>query len=381
MTGRVLFYVQHLLGVGHLVRAARVAQAMADEKLSVDLVSGGMPVPGIQLEPARFTQLPPVRSGIGGFHDLVDRDGRQVDERWKEERRDQLLAVFYQQVPDLLMIEAFPFGRRQMRFELLPLLDAAEARTPRPLIICSVRDILQTGRKPDRDRETAHIINTRFDHVLVHGDPALVRLGNTFPNAHEIEDKVHYTGMVAGPLPEPSETNAGRGEVIIATGGGAFGRDLLFTAMEARPLSRLKDAPWRFITGPNLSDADYGLLEAQAPPDVTVERYRKDYALLLAHCEMSISHCGYNTVIDVLRAGCRSVMVPYSVGGESEQTMRATSLAERGLAKMVEDSRLTPETLYQAIDAALDAPPAKLEGLRVDGARESARLVASWVSG
>jgi predicted glycosyltransferase len=40
------------------------------------------------------------------------------------------------------VIELFPFGRRQMRFELLPLLEAARARSPRPWIISSVRDVL-----------------------------------------------------------------------------------------------------------------------------------------------------------------------------------------------------------------------------------------------
>ena len=31
---------------------------------------------------------------------------------------------------DIVIIEAFPFGRRQMRFELLPLLDAVTAMRP-----------------------------------------------------------------------------------------------------------------------------------------------------------------------------------------------------------------------------------------------------------
>ena len=47
MTGRVLFHVQYLLGIGHLRRAATLARALADGGFDVLLVSGGAPVPGV----------------------------------------------------------------------------------------------------------------------------------------------------------------------------------------------------------------------------------------------------------------------------------------------------------------------------------------------
>ena len=41
MTHRVLFYVQHLLGIGHLKRAAILAEAMAAMGLDVTVAYGG----------------------------------------------------------------------------------------------------------------------------------------------------------------------------------------------------------------------------------------------------------------------------------------------------------------------------------------------------
>ena len=41
---RVLFYVQHLLGIGHLARASRVANALVESGFAVTMVTGGMPV-------------------------------------------------------------------------------------------------------------------------------------------------------------------------------------------------------------------------------------------------------------------------------------------------------------------------------------------------
>jgi predicted glycosyltransferase len=44
------------------------------------------------------------------------------------------------------MIEMFPFGRRRFHFELEPLLDHCYSKSPRPLILCSTRDVLVTPR-------------------------------------------------------------------------------------------------------------------------------------------------------------------------------------------------------------------------------------------
>ncbi|MDP1753535.1 MAG: glycosyl transferase, partial [Reyranella sp.] len=49
MTGRVFFYVQHLLGIGHLRRAATLARTMAAGGFDVLLVSGGAPIDGLAL--------------------------------------------------------------------------------------------------------------------------------------------------------------------------------------------------------------------------------------------------------------------------------------------------------------------------------------------
>ena len=56
-----------------------------------------------------------------------------------------------------------------------------------------------------------------------------------------------------------------------------------------------------------------------------MERFRKDLAGLMASARVSVSQAGYNTVCDMLVAGCQSVLVPYASGGETEQSLRAES--------------------------------------------------------
>src|SRR5438093_4402915 len=118
---RIFFYVQHLLGIGHLKRAAVLAQALREAGFHVTLVSGGAPVPGIAVD----VQLPPASAADITFKTLLDETGRPVDDGWKRRRAAALLDAWRASRADMLIVELFPFGRRQMRFELLPLLEDA----------------------------------------------------------------------------------------------------------------------------------------------------------------------------------------------------------------------------------------------------------------
>ena len=107
---------------------------------------------------AKIVNLPALKIGDADFHRLVDENGLAVDDAWKAARKDELCAAYAQAAPDILITEAFPFGRRQMRFELDPLLSLAHSAKHRPLIVCSVRDILKSERKPGRAEETVETI-------------------------------------------------------------------------------------------------------------------------------------------------------------------------------------------------------------------------------
>lgn len=348
---RVLFTVQHLLGMGHLVRASRICVALAEIGFRVTLVSGGMPVPGHPAAPVRRLQLPPLRAGAD-FRVLLGPDGRPVDAQYMAQRRDALLAAFEDTRPDVLVTEAFPFGRRMLRAEMLPLLARARGRVER--IVCSVRDILQRNRKPGRDCESANLIERWYDSVLVHGDPAFIPLEASFPLAGRIARRLTYTGLVAGPAPVPLAAPAP--EVVISAGGGAVGAALIETALAARPLSRLAGARWCVITGPNVPAALQPRLADATREGVETCGYRADLPAMLRSCRVSVSQAGYNTVADVLQAGCRAVLVPYAEGGETEQGQRAGRLAELGLVQALDPRDLDARTLASAMDRALDMP-------------------------
>jgi predicted glycosyltransferase len=327
---RVLIYVQHLLGIGHLARISRIAAALSEVRIEVTLVSGGVAVAGFPKAQVKLIQLPAIRSRDTSFSELVDAEGKSLSEEFKALRRDRLLAALQTVQPDVLVIEAYPFGRRQMRFELIPLLEAAKAKPNPPLVASSVRDILQESRKAGRAEETIGLIERFFDLVLVHGDPRFARFE------------------------------------------GIAGRKLVQAAAEAAPQLMARWPRWCIITGPNFPEPERSALAARLPPGVTVETFRPDFPGLLANAELSVSQAGYNTVCDILRARCRAVLIPFAEAGETEQSDRAERLERLGIARVAREDRLTAESLAQAM---LAAPNPKAHAINLDGAKETARLL------
>jgi predicted glycosyltransferase len=349
---RVFFHVQHLLGIGHLRRAAVVARTLAASGFDVLLVSGGAPLK-LDLGGARLYQLPPVRARDAGLRELSRLDGAPLDEAFKAARTEQLLRLFRDEAPDVLITEQFPFGRTQLRFELLPLLEAARTRKPRPLIVSSVRDIVRRTMSAQRVQETIDFFRA-FDLALIHGDPELIGFDRSFAGWNAIRDRAVHTGYVvdAGPASPASPAARSSGRVLVSAGGGAVGSALLKAAEGIADKDALvPGALWHWLVGKSFDDAP-----SVGRDGAIVERWRHDFTTLLRDAALSISQAGYNTVVETLCYADRAVLVPFQTERETEQIDRATALAERGLVACVPGDQLSPDTLRAAIERAMRGP-------------------------
>lgn len=376
---RVFFHVQHLLGIGHVRRAAVLARTLAAGGFDVLLVSGGAPL-DLQIGGARFHQLPPVRARDEGLRELSRLDGSPLDEAFRIERTRRLIELFRAEAPDVLITEQFPFGRTQLRFELLPLLEAARARRPKPLIVSSVRDIVRRSMSPQRVRQAIDLCRD-FDLILIHGDPMLFGFDRSFAGWEAIRTRAAYTGYVAEPGGEVDEDGPGggpsdgRGEVIVSVGGGAVGGPLFRAASGARAGGTLADRTWRLLAGANLGDP------VEAVDGMIVEPARADFRRLLRNATLSISQAGYNTVVDTLGCADRAVLVPFGTERETEQADRAAWLAERGLVACVPPSEVSAAALSAAIDRAMRGPSIRgFPPCDLDGAAATAALLRQRLS-
>jgi predicted glycosyltransferase len=238
---------------------------------------------------------------------------------------------------------------------------------------------------PARQDQMLENFERYFDHVLVHGDAALVPFDRTFRHAARLAGRLHYTGYVVGRSPSPNAavipTSQVEGDVLVSVGGGAVGRKLLEVAIQSRALTVLRNQRWRLLAGVNVSEPDIAHLVdlARGEPGVVIERHRADFPDLLARCRLSVSQGGYNTVMEILQARAAAVVVPFAGGAELEQSLRARLLAERGYIEVVEESALSPVMLAQAIDRAASRPRLAGTFVNLDGAVNSAALVRQWI--
>lgn len=382
---KALIYVQHLLGTGHVVRAAALARELCNRGHDVTLVSGNNVPATLDVRDLRIEYLPPVKAKDATFGVLVDEYGTQIDDAWRENRGQKLQDIYETVQPDILITETFPLGRRQFAFELVPILEAAKALRQPPLIACSVRDILVRKDNPRKERWMADMVNRFYDIVLVHSDPSFVRLEDSFPYCDAISGLIRYTGYVHEVRQNAVGSTAsvspdGGNEVIVSSGGGAVGLRLLQKAIKARRKSaRAAALTWRLLVADSHGDDVFEALLAQADEQadeqaddqtdddrqasqprtggsgtIIIERVRPDFQDLLAKAKLSVSQAGYNTVLDVLRAKCPAVFVPFEEESESEQLLRAELLQERGSCRVVRERDLSGKRLARAIDKALE---------------------------
>ena len=217
---RILFYFLHLLGVGHVYRAKRLIEGFANQGLDVDVIYGGLPI-GETFSANSVFYLPPIQAENAKYKNYLDENGDPLTDAYMQERKVKLLEHVASLSPDLVLFEAFPFGRRIVRNEIFALLENVKSRQYPPLIVTSVRDILQPRVKPGRNEETRDIIQSQFDRVLVHSDPNVIKLNETYPLTSAIEDKISYTGFVVPPAKVTNDVQSF--DIIVSTGGGGFG--------------------------------------------------------------------------------------------------------------------------------------------------------------
>ena len=332
---RVFFYVQHLLGIGHLARASRIARALAEDGFDVTVVTGGMPVAGFP-GPACAPHRP-----------AADHCRRRRFFRACRYRRQRRSTTPSGQTRRELLADSIPAKTSPISSSSRPFPSAA-ARCASNFCRCSTRSRRWTPAAAGRDIASRYPAGTRqarprprkrrrwsrryFDRVLVHGDPAFARLEETFPLAAEIADKVVYTGLVAAPPPAaPTE----RFDVIVSAGGGAVGK-----ALDPRGASKRQSrSASRWSLGlDHRSQPAAGRFRCDrggcARPCQRLPLPRRISRAFSRRARLSVSQAGYNTVCDILRAGCRPLLIPFTAGGETEQTVSGRAARKAGARLM-----------------------------------------------
>lgn len=384
----IAFYIQQLLGTGHVQRSAAIVRAMHRAGLRVTVLLGGTTVEDRdRFDGAHVIQLPGIRATDTGFAGLMDATGQPVSAACWQARMNILSGLIDDDCPDAVMTELFPFGRRAFAPEIEAFLGLFRQSRPAGKIYCSLRDIIVPPKKAGRLAQSIDWARHWYDAILVHTDPAILPLSASLDMPQDLADRVVTTGYVverkevvalkdAWPVPP----------VLVASGGGAVGARLMDVALTARLNGCLDTQPWLFLVGRHLPEDVTARLYAAADDEqqIYVQPNRPDYRALLDICHVSVSQAGYNTLMDLVALGRKGVVVPFEgIADETEQRLRADIFARNGWVSVVTEVELSPDRLGNAIQQAAASPGhiRPLPAIDLDGADATARWVAQDLGG
>ena len=280
------------------------------------------------------------------------------------------------------LIELYPFGRNAFRFELLPVLEALKNGDLAPTrVACSpARHFGGKRESPGvRNGRVVRLMNKYYDLLLVHADPDLVRLEESFGGLNRLRVPVAYTGFVAPGPPPGAGTRLRRrlglaeGDLLVvaSAGGGKVGGPLLEAAVKAFNRLRFgRKSRLHVFTGPFLDKAEFARLRQAAGSRTDVFRFTSEFPAYLAAADLSLSMAGYNTSMNILAAGARALVWPF--GQNREQRLRAEELARRGALEVLADEDLNPDALAGRIKAALAQPKPATGTVNLKGAVQTA---------
>jgi predicted glycosyltransferase len=393
VTDRILFYCQHVLGIGHLVRSAEIVRELSRDS-QILFISGGEKPDGFRFpehENIDILQLPPLKTDPDFSNLQVCSSSRSMDET-KVLRCKLLLQAFAEFQPDILVTELFPFGRKKFGFELLPLLEQVRQQSDRTMVVSSVRDILITRKdREEYEQRVCDLVSAFYDLILIHGDKNFQKFDETFSRVNDLRCAVAYTGYVVQQKnPNTTEahhlplTEQGQPLIVASNGSGQYltGQMLLETVLRAAQVLQSR-IPHEFhvFAGPLMPEETYNRLQALAREsrNVRLSRYTPDLAAVLKRAEVSVSMAGYNTMMDVLSSRVRALVYPVTSNGDQEQCVRAERLAREGVIDVIRTEELTPEELARKLERTLSKTPTPLT-VNCEGAVNSVLILKKYLA-
>ena len=386
---RILLYSHDTYGLGHLRRSLTIARQISADipKAHQLLITGSMVAGAFDLPPRLdLVKLPALSKRSSGAYKsrVLPLTLRQILS-WREQMIFQAVSNYK---PDLVLVDKAAAG---VKGELESSLKYIKSWLPDTKLVLGMRDIEdspESTRVEWQKNGTSYLINEVYDALLLYGQRDVFDPISAYSMSPKATAKLVECGYLR--RVEVSETadsirhRLGLQQepvVLVTVGGGGDGYQLIKTTLEmiaqlAGESGDAKSAPFHtiIVTGPLMARHKQATLQHLARNlPVTLLTFTPDIGNYLAAADLVVSMAGYNTVCEILSHGKRAILIPRS-HTRAEQRIRAMSLAERGLVRMLSPQQLDHNLLAEAILSALASPPPFVD-LNLDGLSHISQVV------
>ncbi len=339
---RVLIYSHDTFGLGHLRRCRAIAHSLVDleRDLSVIILTGS-PIIGSFNFRARvdFVRIPGViklRSGDYTPLSLL------IDIEETLELRASIIrhtAEIFD--PDIFIVDKEPLGLRGEVHDTLVMLKERGTR-----LVLGLRDIMDepAALVPEWERKkVVPALRDLYDQIWVYGLPQICDPLEGIDLPKSVRRKMIYTGYLhrtlpQGPVTTPPLAKIREPYLLVTTGGGGDGEDVIDWVLRAYENDPHQPNPALLVLGPFMhSDRQQDFLHRAAKLD-NVEAITFDAQMehLMSRAIGVVAMGGYNTFCEILSFDKRALIIPRT-RPRMEQYLRATRAKEYGLVSMLED--------------------------------------------
>jgi predicted glycosyltransferase len=251
--------------------------------------------------------------------------------------------------------------------------------------VLGLRDVMDAPHLLDAEWKRKNVmpkIAQYYDHIWVYGPPDFYDplVGLETPEA--VRNKMSFVGFLQRNVPR-EETVARRPEgdyVLVTTGGGGDGADLVRDVLNAYKEDRSLDHRALVVLGPYMPARKRLKLTRKAStlPFVEVIEFDNRMEELVAGAKAVVAMGGYNTYCEILSFDKPALIVP-RVQPREEQLIRARRATELGLIDMLlPEEAADPMRMADALRRLLVRQPPSVtahESIRLEGLPHISQIV------
>lgn len=374
---RFLLYCHDTFGLGHLRRVLALAEHFTTTLPDAEvLIVTGSPVAHAFTLPPRvdYIKLPAVTKQDDGTYRArsLNMEGTAI----RDLRAKLLCEVAQSYHPDVFLVDHAPQG---WKGEVMLTLAMLRATQPECLRVLGLRDIIDASpiiRQTWMHEGVYSTLEQGYDLILVYGSQKFYDVGKEYALPPTVSQRIRYCGYLdrisithmtdeakseeptTHPLQNETDPEAAP-QVVLTSGGGGDGFPLMrayLLGLQQRPSLSLNSV---LLTGPLMCAAEqrelHQLADTLPAGTVRIESFLPDPLPLLYAADLVVSMAGYNTTTELLGMGQRMLLVPRTTPRQ-EQLVRASLLAQHGLAQVLYPEQMTPEHLLDSVQQALTRP-------------------------
>jgi len=291
-------------------------------------------------------------------------------------RTEMLASIMQIFQPRVVLVDHAPTGKRN---ELLRALEVTKGADT--LWVLGLRGII--GDDEDVwSGESIQCFNDHYDLILWYGDTQV--MGTDYPNmiAQRFGVKPVETGYVSR-LMESKHLMASGNDTLAGTISIPWGTEATWKFVR-----RIHDAikgigesygPWRLFVDQEKKEMIQDLFRDL--PFCTVDEVSERYIPALIQSKIAIVYAGYNSMSDILASQVPAVVLLRDLKDREQQTHVDSLLPFiKDYVRVLTESNTDTQSLQQALERQLHAPPWHNETLNTNGAERSALTLADGIA-